>query len=150
MKELFEQLRDMMPQERGSKASKWEILTKAIAEHQRLTESIKYWQNQANLAHQENEHVRRERDALRMENQQLRAERSASLNGQQQRMSSQVMATDAYPPDQQFSRGPPRPELPPLRSLQNGVPGAPPPDSMTGVQYEHQQVNGFRPVEQRY
>ncbi|KAA8574241.1 hypothetical protein EYC84_005742 [Monilinia fructicola] len=33
MKELFENLRDLMPQERGSKASKWEILTKAIAEH---------------------------------------------------------------------------------------------------------------------
>lgn len=30
MKELFEQLRDMMPQERGSKASKWEILTKGM------------------------------------------------------------------------------------------------------------------------
>ncbi|EAQ89272.1 hypothetical protein CHGG_05891 [Chaetomium globosum CBS 148.51] len=29
MKELFDQLRDLMPQERGSKASKWEILTKA-------------------------------------------------------------------------------------------------------------------------
>ena len=28
MKELFETLRDLMPQERGSKASKWEILTK--------------------------------------------------------------------------------------------------------------------------
>ena len=28
MKELFEQLRDLMPQERGQKASKWEILTK--------------------------------------------------------------------------------------------------------------------------
>ena len=28
MKELFDNLRDMMPQERGSKASKWEILTK--------------------------------------------------------------------------------------------------------------------------
>lgn len=28
MKELFEQLRDLMPQERGSKASKWEILSK--------------------------------------------------------------------------------------------------------------------------
>lgn len=28
MKELFEMLRDLMPQERGSKASKWEILTK--------------------------------------------------------------------------------------------------------------------------
>jgi len=30
MKELFEQLRDLMPQERGSKASKWEILTKGL------------------------------------------------------------------------------------------------------------------------
>jgi hypothetical protein len=28
MKELFDQLRDLIPQERGSKASKWEILTK--------------------------------------------------------------------------------------------------------------------------
>lgn len=28
MKELFDQLRDLMPQERGQKASKWEILTK--------------------------------------------------------------------------------------------------------------------------
>lgn len=28
MKELFDNLRDLMPQERGSKASKWEILTK--------------------------------------------------------------------------------------------------------------------------
>ena len=34
MKELFEQLRDLMPQERGSKASKWEILTKGM-EHWR-------------------------------------------------------------------------------------------------------------------
>lgn len=31
MKELFEQLRDLMPQERGSKASKWEILTKGAS-----------------------------------------------------------------------------------------------------------------------
>lgn len=30
MKDLFDQLRDLMPQERGSKASKWEILTKGI------------------------------------------------------------------------------------------------------------------------
>lgn len=30
MKELFDQLRDLMPQERGSKASKWEILTKGL------------------------------------------------------------------------------------------------------------------------
>lgn len=31
MKELFDQLRDLMPQERGSKASKWEILTKGTS-----------------------------------------------------------------------------------------------------------------------
>lgn len=30
MKHLFEDLRDLMPQERGAKASKWEILTKGI------------------------------------------------------------------------------------------------------------------------
>jgi hypothetical protein len=30
MKELFDALRDLMPQERGSKASKWEILTKGL------------------------------------------------------------------------------------------------------------------------
>lgn len=31
MKDLFDQLRDLMPQERGSKASKWEILTKGTS-----------------------------------------------------------------------------------------------------------------------
>lgn len=43
MKELFEQLRDLMPQERGSKASKWEILTKgsslAVPAHGNSTRS---------------------------------------------------------------------------------------------------------------
>lgn len=34
MKELFDQLRDLMPQERGSKASKWEILTKGKPHHE--------------------------------------------------------------------------------------------------------------------
>ena len=33
MKDLFDQLRDLMPQERGSKASKWEILTKGRFHH---------------------------------------------------------------------------------------------------------------------
>lgn len=36
MKELFDQLRDLMPQERGSKASKWEILTKGSLIHPQL------------------------------------------------------------------------------------------------------------------
>jgi hypothetical protein len=33
MKELFDQLRDLMPQERGTKASKWEILTKGLSSY---------------------------------------------------------------------------------------------------------------------
>lgn len=36
MKELFENLRDLMPQERGSKASKWEILTKGQSDLYRI------------------------------------------------------------------------------------------------------------------
>lgn len=39
MKELFEQLRDLMPQERGSKASKWEILTKGTERRPRSAPS---------------------------------------------------------------------------------------------------------------
>src|SRR5690606_39983532 len=47
MKELFDQLRDLMPQERGSKASKWEILTKGLyscillSTHCRFADSLK-------------------------------------------------------------------------------------------------------------
>ncbi|KAB5536689.1 hypothetical protein GE09DRAFT_336886 [Coniochaeta sp. 2T2.1] len=144
MKELFEQLRDLMPQERGSKASKWEILTKAIAEHQRQSDSIKYWQNKAQSLHGELEHLRREVHSVRVENQQLRSDLSATINGQQPRISSQSMPADTYPPDQ-FGRTPSRPELPPLRSLQNGGSGLTP-DTMTGVQYE-QPRTGYRPAE---
>lgn len=120
----------------------------AIAEHQRMAETVRYWQNQANLAHSELDHMRRDRDALRLENQQLRA---ASLNGQQQQQQHRMSVTgDAFPSDQ-FNRAPPRPELPPLRSLQNGVSTAPAPDSMTGVQYDYPNANGsYRPSEQRY
>lgn len=39
MKELFDALRDEMPQERGSKASKWEILTKGKSDDGRMCEN---------------------------------------------------------------------------------------------------------------
>ena len=58
MKELFDQLRDLMPQERGSKASKWEILTKGTytsprtnaatnlgISHRRASEAARTYQN---------------------------------------------------------------------------------------------------------
>ncbi|UKZ73218.1 hypothetical protein TrVFT333_000860 [Trichoderma virens FT-333] len=70
MKELFDQLRDLMPQERGSKASKWEILTKAIAEHQRQLDHIRVLQNHYNQAMTENDLLRRELSGMRMESSQ--------------------------------------------------------------------------------
>ncbi|EFZ00124.1 hypothetical protein MHUMG1_06225 [Metarhizium humberi] len=146
MKELFDQLRDLMPQERGSKASKWEILTKAIAEHQRLNDSIRALQNHCANASTENEMLHREVQALRMEAAQLRGEIGSSGNPPQQA---------PPPPPSQGSQPPPpasygsdiyantnRTELPPLRSIHNG------PDSMTGVQYDAPRVNGYR--QERY
>jgi hypothetical protein len=40
MKELYDELRDLMPQERGSKASKWEILSKGLSIQSRSTISV--------------------------------------------------------------------------------------------------------------
>jgi hypothetical protein len=127
MKELFEQLRDLMPQERGSKASKWEILTKAISEHQRQSDLIR--QLQTINASQQNEI-----DMLRRE-----MERMHGPPGQ-----SRPMA-DPYAQDQ-YNRPRP-PELPPLRSLQSSTGPPTGPESMTGVQYEPPRVNGYRPAE---
>jgi hypothetical protein len=146
MKELFDQLRDLMPQERGSKASKWEILTKglysyillsthckfadtpkAISEHQRQSDLIR--QLQAINSTQQNEI-----DMLRRE-----VERMHGAPPQPRPVA------DPYAQDQY---GRPRPpELPPLRSLQSPT-GPPGPESMTGVQYEPPRVNGYRPAEQ--
>ncbi|KAK3298932.1 uncharacterized protein B0H64DRAFT_85851 [Chaetomium fimeti] len=126
MKELFDQLRDLMPQERGSKASKWEILTKAISEHQRQSDLIR--QLQSINATQQNEI-----DMLRREMERMHG-------APQSRPVADPYAQDQY--------GRPRPpELPPLRSLQS--PTGPPqgPESMTGVQYEPPRVNGYRPAE---
>jgi hypothetical protein len=144
MKELFDQLRDLMPQERGSKASKWEILTKgestpralfsladilthplAISEHQRQTDIIR--QLQSINATQQNEI-----ELLRREMSQMRAAQPHPA------------AADPYAQDQ-YGRARP-PELPPLRSLQSPA-GPPGPEAMTGVQYENPRVNGYRPGE---
>ncbi|PSR79442.1 hypothetical protein BD289DRAFT_375489 [Coniella lustricola] len=138
MKELFEQLRDLMPQERGSKASKWEILTKAISEHQRLADTIKYLQQQHHSAASDVEMQRRELAALRMENSQLRGELAAVSASH-----ANNSHNSAAPPTQYQSRDPQRPELPPLRSLSGEI--ATGPESMTGVQYsEPQRMSAYR------
>ncbi|KAK0655607.1 hypothetical protein B0T16DRAFT_451257 [Cercophora newfieldiana] len=125
MKELFEQLRDLMPQERGSKASKWEILTKAIAEHARQADHIRTLQNHLHLAQTENEKLRHE-----------------LAHVHRQGPPQPMYGGDQY--------GRPRTDelpLPPLRTIQ--PPGGAP-ESMPGIQYEQQQprMNGFQPSDQ--
>ncbi|KAF3769222.1 hypothetical protein M406DRAFT_337480 [Cryphonectria parasitica EP155] len=144
MKELFEQLRDLMPQERGSKASKWEILTKAISEHQRQNDTIKYLQQQHHSVVSDLEMQRRELAALRMENSQLRGELTAvSTNHAGANHNTAAPAAGFQARDTQ------RPELPPLRSLSGDIPTVP--ESMTGVQYSEQpRMSGYRTSDARY
>lgn len=138
MKELFDQLRDLMPQERGSKASKWEILTKAIAEHQRQNEHLRLLQSHYNTAASENEMLRRELQNMRMESAQLRGELSSSST--HPTPAPPTTQPSQYASDSYTSSS--RPELPPIRSLSNSIPNRP--DSMTGVQYESAHVNGYQ------
>ncbi|KAK6864763.1 helix-loop-helix DNA-binding domain-containing protein [Apiospora arundinis] len=111
MKELFEQLRDLMPQERGSKASKWEILTKAIAEHQRQQDHLKqltaHYQNSA----QESDMLRREVERLQRENGQLRAAGGQAGQPPASHAVSSQPPTDPYAQQAQYAAS--RPELPP-------------------------------------
>lgn len=81
MKELFDELRDQLPADRGMKASKWEILSKG--------ESLRYYRQssidcgtaidfvtQLKQSHQE---LAREVDLLRQENESLRQVNLSSL-----------------------------------------------------------------------
>ncbi|ETS87958.1 hypothetical protein PFICI_01786 [Pestalotiopsis fici W106-1] len=137
MKELFEQLRDLMPQERGSKASKWEILTKAIAEHQKQQDHIRNLSGHHSATQQENEVLRREVERLQSENSQLRT----GPNGLPAHQAG--YAAQAHPTSDPYGKGATRPELPPLRALSGPMPNG---DSMMGVQYEGapSHGNGYR------
>lgn len=146
MKELFDQLRDLMPQERGSKASKWEILTKAIAEHQRQTDTIRALQQHLHNATAENDMLRRELQAVQ-------GSRMSDMGPSTPHANQSGPSGPSQPPAQQgpYSSeqyGGSRTELPPLRSISTSIPNGP--DSMTGVQYEPPRVNGYRGPESRY
>ncbi|KAG5923437.1 hypothetical protein E4U53_003560 [Claviceps sorghi] len=153
MKELFDQLRDLMPQERGSKASKWEILTKAISEHQRKDQYIRRIHADYTKVTAENEILRREIQNMGMEIAQLRGELNSTAHAQPgppPPPSPASMPPSVVPPQSQSSQskltpygndpyaGPNRNELPPLRSIHAA------PDSMTGVQYDAPRANGYR------
>ncbi|KAG0648022.1 esc1 [Hyphodiscus hymeniophilus] len=117
MKDLFDTLRDLMPQERGSKASKWEILTKAISEHQRLLRDVSEQRQHTAAVSEQAETSRREANTLRLENTQLRHE-LGRLSGFQPSSDQRINTTP--------HKGA---ELPPIRGSFIAE------DNMTGVQY---------------
>lgn len=111
----------------------------AIAEHQRLNDHNRLLQSHYNTAMADNEILRRELNALRMEGVQLRGDINTS-SGHPPPPPPAAPHSGPYPSDPYASST--RPELPPIRSLNNG------PDSMTGVQYDTPRVNGYR--QERY
>ncbi|KAF8857425.1 hypothetical protein BDZ45DRAFT_432598 [Acephala macrosclerotiorum] len=146
MKDLFDTLRTLQSVERGAKASKWEILSKAISEHERQTKIIDDQKKQiqrleAHLhrAEQDLDIARREANGARLENAQLRSEVSGLQGG--------APAYHGTAPPVQHHQGyamqpsEPQQQLPPLRN----IPG---PEVMNGVQYQHEQrPNGYRPTD---
>lgn len=115
----------------------------AITEHQRLQDTVRSATQHSNALNSDMAVIKNELHALRMENQQLRAD-IANLQANGGTQGSSAMSDP-------FSRGAQsaRPELPPLRAL-GGLPPpitsqAPPPESMTGVQYDLNRTNGYRP-----
>ncbi|PBP26225.1 hlh transcription factor [Diplocarpon rosae] len=142
MKDLFDNLRTLQSVERGAKASKWEILSKAIAEHERQTKVIEDQKKQ--LARIEQRLLRSEQDLdisrreianMRAENAQLRADLAAVQgNGSAASYHHSVPLPHqhSYMPGHDQAQHPVQQQLPPLRA----IPG---PESMNGVQYQHDQ-----------
>ncbi|KFX88664.1 hypothetical protein O988_08948 [Pseudogymnoascus sp. VKM F-3808] len=170
MKELYDELREMLPSERGNKTSKWEILSKSIAQHKAQDDRYHnleqhYRQMQSDNARKDAE-LQRTRDEtaeLRTELRALRHEFSLIRGDMQPHavpVSQAPPPVDAYANDPYRARQEARPEvgLPPLRSLNTPIPAPfpqqqqqqPPADSMTGVQYHQERpaTNGYAPAYQ--
>lgn len=150
MKELFDALRDEMPQERGSKASKWEILTKAINEHRHHKEYIARLEAQRRADLSVIDSLQRQLRACQCQNNDHLLTEPPAAQQQPPRHPLPPQASQpAYAPGPYASAGN-RNELPPLRSLSATGINAPAPESMTGVQYDAPGgANGYR-QEQRY
>jgi len=90
MKDLFDELRDSLPAERGGKSSKWEVLTKAIEYVQQIKTQMSDKDARINSMEAELQHMKNENDALRNELFQYRG-------GQQQQQQQQ----NGHPPHPQ-------------------------------------------------
>ncbi|EKD21054.1 hlh transcription factor [Drepanopeziza brunnea f. sp. 'multigermtubi' MB_m1] len=149
MKDLFDNLRTLQSVERGAKASKWEILSKAITEHERQTKVIDDQKKQLSRveqrlvrSEQDLDISRREVQSVRSENAQLRAQ-LAAIQGNGSAVSYHQPTPPVHQqhgympgPEQQVPH-PAQQQLPPLRN----IPG---PEVMNGVQYHDQRANGYR------
>lgn len=95
-------------------------------------------QSHYNTAISDNEMLRRELQTAKMELAQALGESHPPPPSQSQ---SHASPANQYPPEHypSSSNGT---ELPPLRSISNGVANGP--DSMTGVQYDAPRANGYR------
>ncbi|KAI1811271.1 hypothetical protein GGS20DRAFT_563860 [Poronia punctata] len=134
MKELFDHLRNLMPQERGAKASKWEILSRAISEHQRQAAELRTLNEHYQSAMTEVEHLRAQLNQLRNGGPAGSGATTQITSTQQQHASSMASQDGPWGPA-------PRPSLlPPLRSLGGSINNGT--ESMTGVQYEGQSSGG--------
>lgn len=150
MKDLFDNLRTLQSVERGAKASKWEILSKAISEHERQSKLIDEQKKQVQRLESRLQRVehdldisRRDASAVRLENAQLRAEIVSLQNA--------ASASSYHAPPPAVGHGhnyavqpEQQQQLPPLRN----IPG---PEVMNGVQYSHDpRPNGYRAPSDRY
>lgn len=112
----------------------------AITEHQRQNEHLRLLQSHYNTLIADNEMLRRELQQVRMQNVQIRGDVNPASAHPPAPQSAAPPQPQPYTMDSYANGG--RPELPPIRSISNGVPNGP--ESMTGVQYEDPRVAGYR------
>lgn len=135
MKDMFDSLRALQSVDRGAKASKWEILSKAITEHERQAKliddqkkAISRMESQLHRIEIELNDARRDSSNVRDENARLRSEITSLRTPRNRAYAGPESHPHSYngPGIEQKS------QLPPFRSLQV-------PEVMNGVQYHHEQ-----------
>ncbi|POS84273.1 hypothetical protein EPUL_005726 [Erysiphe pulchra] len=135
MKDMFDSLRALQTADRGAKASKWEILSKAITEHERQAKliddqkkAISHMESQLHRIELELNDARRDSNNMRDENARLRSE----INSLQIPRNGPYGGPESHPHSYNGSVIDQKSQLPPFRSLQV-------PEVMNGVQYHHEQ-----------
>ncbi|KAI9677891.1 MAG: hypothetical protein M1829_002388 [Trizodia sp. TS-e1964] len=130
MKDLFEELRQRLPQERASKPSKWEVLTKAI-------DYIKALENHVNKEIATTQTKTYENNTLAKQNLELARENERLRQQLHQGQPSQQSMQHIY---NNYPQALPVTNRPPSQNQEQAVPGVPIPNgiaptSMQGIEY---------------